>query len=208
VRKPDGTTWRSLARAVRGSEIAEFAMILPMLFLLLIGVFWFGQAFRIYGTITNAARDGARAAVAPGCATCAGVDPSASAWTVIQNDLQAAHINPSVLRQPTSPPPVCACLAGASATSCTTATVPCDSEETNICVQGVTHTGSNNTLNEGLVQLSSTVQATGSTLSGGAGECGISVSFQYPYTFWLPFTSLDKQTINLRAQAQMRAESQ
>ena len=44
--------------------------------------------------------------------------------------------------------------------------------------------------------------------NGGAGECGVSVSFQYPYKFWLPFTSLNNQTINLRAQAQMRAETQ
>jgi len=33
--------------AARGLEIAEFAMILPMLFLLLIGIFWFGQAFEL-----------------------------------------------------------------------------------------------------------------------------------------------------------------
>jgi Flp pilus assembly protein TadG len=183
-------------------------MILPMLFLLLIGVFWFGQAFRVYGTITNAARDGARAAVAAACATCAGVDPTANAWTVIQNDLQAAHINPNVLQPPTTIPTLCACGPGASATSCITPTVLCDSNQTNICVQGVTHTGVNNVVTETLVQLSSTAQATGSSLPGGAGECGISVSFQYPYTFWLPFTSLDKQTINLRAQSQMRAENQ
>ena len=28
----------------------------------------------------------------------------------------------------------------------------------------------------------------------GNGVCGISVSFQYPFQFWLPFTSLNKQT--------------
>jgi hypothetical protein len=44
--------------------------------------------------------------------------------------------------------------------------------------------------------------------AGGAGECGISVSFQYPYAFWLPGTPLNNQTVNLRAQAQMRAETQ
>jgi hypothetical protein len=53
------------------------------------------------------------------------------------------------------------------------------------------------------VQLSSTAGA-----SGGAGECGVSVSFQYPYKFWLPFSSLNNQTVNIRAQAQMRAETQ
>lgn len=180
-------------------------MILPMLFLLLIGIFWFGQAFRIYGTITNAARDGARAAVAPACATCAGVDPSIDAWNVIKTDLQAAHLDPAHLQQPTTPPTLCACSSGGSATSCTTATVPCDGNESNICVQGISRTGGGAPV-DSYVQLSSTLAS--NNLPGGAGECGISVSLQYPYSFWLPFTSLSNQTINLRAQAQMRAESQ
>ncbi len=195
---------RNLARNARGSEIAEFAMILPLLFLFLIGIFWFGQAFLIYGTITNAARDGARAAVNPSCATCTGVDPSANAWNIIQSDLQAAHVNPILLQQPTTPPSLCACVLNGSASGCTSATVSCDSEENNICVQGVTHSGSS--ITEGLVQLSSS--AAGGSLPAGAGECGVSISFQYPYTFWLPFTTLDKRTVNLRAQAQMRAERQ
>jgi Flp pilus assembly protein TadG len=206
MKKRLGRMWRALARHGGGSEVVEFAMILPLLFLFLIGIFWFGQAFRIYGTITNAARDGVRAAVNPSCATCTGVDPSANAWNTIQSDLQAAHINPSLLQQPTTPPALCACIANGSAVGCTSSTVSCDSEENNICVQGVSHTGANNSLSETLVQLSSTVA--GSNLPAGAGECGVSVSFQYPYTFWLPFTTLDNRTVNLRAQAQMRAERQ
>jgi hypothetical protein len=202
VQRSKGTTWRSLACAARGSEIAEFAMILPMLFLLLIGIFWFGQAFRIYGTITNAARDGALAAVNPACATCASVDPTINAWTVIQNDLTVAHIDPTQLRQPTDTPSVCACISGGQTTGCTPTTVPCDQNQTNICVQGVSRNGQGN-LTEGYVQLSSTAAT-----PGGAGTCGISVSFEYPFTFWLPFTSLNNQTIHVRAQAQARAETQ
>jgi Flp pilus assembly protein TadG len=196
------------AQNTLGSEIAEFAMILPILFLLLIGIFWFGQAFRIYGTISNAARDGARAAVAPNCSSCGGAnDPTQNAWTAIQNDLQAAHINPNLLQQPANPPALCACSSTGNITGCTSTTVPCDTGQTNICVQGVTRSGGTPPkINEGNVQLSSTVSS--STLAAGAGECGISVSFQYPYSFWLPFTSLDKQQVLLRAQAQMRAESQ
>jgi len=197
------TIGRCLAGCTRGSEIAELAMILPLLFLLLIGIFWFGQAFRIYGAITNAAQDGARAAVAPSCTTCGGVDPSLNAWSTIQNDLLAAHINPSLLQQPANPPALCACTANGSATGCGSTTVPCDSKVGNICIQGVTHSTSG--VAEGNVQLSSTSSP---NLSGGAGECGVSVSFQYPYTFWLPFTSLDKQQVLLRAQAQVRAETQ
>jgi Flp pilus assembly protein TadG len=198
---------RDLARPAQGSEIAEFAMVLPILFLLLIGIYWVGQAFRIYGAMTNAARDGARAAVNPGCTTCGGIDPTQNAWTVIQNDLQAAHINPNTLQQPTNPPAVCACSAGGPTTGCTSTTVPCDRSVANICVQGVRHRR-RGTLVEDYVQLSTSASLVGNGQAGGAGECGISVSFQYPYKFWLPGTSLNNQTVNLQAQAQMRAESQ
>jgi hypothetical protein len=206
MKKPRTIRWQGLARNTRGSEIAEAAMILPLFFLIFLAVFWFGQAFRIYGTITRAAREGARAAVAPACTTCGGTnDPSANAWSAVQNAMLAAHLDPTQLQQPTILPPVCSC-SPASGSNCSGGANPppvaCDGGQTKICVQGVTHPSSPPPLMvEGNVQLSSTA-------SGGAGVCGISVSFQYPYKFWLPFTSLDNQTVNLRAQAQMRAETQ
>lgn len=199
-----GGAWYDAARDSRGSEIAETAMILPLFFMIFLGIFWFGQGFRIYGTMTRAAREGARAAVAPACTTCAGSnDPSANAWTAVQSAMQAAHVDPTLLQQPTTLPGLCTCSSAASATSCSGgAVVSCDSSQTNICVQGVTHpNGNSKPAVEDNVELS----APG---LGGAGECGVSVSFQYPYKFWLPFSSLNNQTVNLRAQAQMRAETQ
>jgi Flp pilus assembly protein TadG len=198
-----GGAWCGAARDARGSEIAETAMILPLFFMIFLGIFWFGQGFRIYGTMTRAAREGARAAVAPACTTCAGSnDPSANAWTAVQSAMQAAHVDPTLLQQPTTPPGLCGCSTSASTTSCSATTVACDSSQTNICVQGVTHpNGNSKPAVEDNVELS----APG---LGGAGECGVSVSFQYPYKFWLPFSSLNNQTVNLRAQAQMRAETQ
>jgi Flp pilus assembly protein TadG len=188
--------------------VAEFAMILPMLFLALIGIFWFGQAFHLYVAMTNAARDGVRAAVAPGCTTCTGVDPSQNAWNAIKTDLSAAHINPNLLQKPAAPPALCACSPTGVITGCSSTTVACDGLVGNICVQGVSHpNGNTNPALDGGVQLSSTV-AGSPTVPGGAGECGVSVSFQYPYKFWLPFTTLNNQTVNLRAQAQMRVETQ
>jgi len=199
-----GGAWYGAARDARGSEIAETAMILPLFFMIFLGIFWFGQGFRIYGTMTRAAREGARAAVAPACTTCAGSnDPSANAWAAVQSAMQAAHVDPTLLQQPTTLPGLCTCSSAASATSCSGgAVVSCDSSQTNICVQGVTHpNGNSKPAVEDNVELS----APG---LGGAGECGVSVSFQYPYKFWLPFSSLNNQTVNLRAQAQMRAETQ
>lgn len=190
-------TTSSLARNTHASEIAEFAMILPLFFMILIGIFWFGQAFRIYGTLTQAARLGARAAVAPQCAICiVPNNPSTNAWNAVQSAMLAADLNPNQLQLPTVLPPVCPCVTGSSSTNCSGGSNPppvsCDNGQANICVQGDTGPA---------VVLSSPG-------TGGAGECGISVSFQYPYSFWLPFSSLNKQTINLRAQAQMRLETQ
>ena len=42
-----------------GAEIAEAAAVLPLMFLILLGIFWFGQAFSIYGAINRAAHEGA-----------------------------------------------------------------------------------------------------------------------------------------------------
>lgn len=188
---------RALARQTDASEIAEFAAVLPVLFMVLIGIFWFGQAFRIYGTITHAAREGARAAVAPLCATCSGTNnPTQNAWAAVQAAMNAANLNPAQLQQPANLPSLCPCVEG-SPTSCTGigASPPplnCDNSQNNICVQGTI----------GPAALLST------PATGGAGTCGISVSFQYPYSFWLPFASISNRTVYLQAQAEMRTESQ
>ncbi len=52
-----------------GAEIAEAALVLPLVFMLLMGIIWFGRAFNIYSTIQQAAQQGAikaaREATAP-----------------------------------------------------------------------------------------------------------------------------------------------
>jgi Flp pilus assembly protein TadG len=47
-------------RNERGAELIEFALILPLILILLMGIFDFGLAFQRYEVITNAAREGAR----------------------------------------------------------------------------------------------------------------------------------------------------
>jgi Flp pilus assembly protein TadG len=44
----------------RGAELIEFALILPLILVVLMGIFDFGFAFQRYEVITNAAREGAR----------------------------------------------------------------------------------------------------------------------------------------------------
>ncbi|MBF7082487.1 pilus assembly protein [Desulfallas sp. Bu1-1] len=49
-----------LSRDTRGQALVEFALILPLVILLLMAIFEFGSIFHSYLVITNASRDGAR----------------------------------------------------------------------------------------------------------------------------------------------------
>jgi Flp pilus assembly protein TadG len=60
---------RRLLRRFCGEEAAqlvEFALVLPMLLLVVLGIAEFGFIFQRYEVVTNAAREGARMAVLPG----------------------------------------------------------------------------------------------------------------------------------------------
>jgi Flp pilus assembly protein TadG len=176
---------KSLAIDTVAAEVAEAAVVLPLLFTVLLGIYWFGQAFRTYGTIARAAQEGARAAAAPACSTCTTLTvgtSSTNAYTAISNVLNAASLSPSNLQMPSTIPSAKSCLDG------TTVINSCDGTEANICVQYN-------------VELSDTTK-------GGNLVCGVAVSFQYPYQFWLPFTSLNLQSIKLPAAAHVRQESQ
>jgi len=174
---------QALVRDTRAAEIAEAAAVLPLMFMILLGIFWFGQAFSIYGVITRAAQEGARAAALPYCATCTpGTTAVANAITTVQNTLSTANLNPNLARYPTTPPSFNACTIGGGGNT------SCNSSSSNVCVQMP-------------VQLSNTT-------SGATGVCGVSVSFQYPFQFWLPFTRLNKQQVWMTASARVRLENQ
>jgi Flp pilus assembly protein TadG len=49
-----------------GAELIEFALVLPMMLLVMFGIIDFGLLFQRYLVVTNAAREGARVAVLPG----------------------------------------------------------------------------------------------------------------------------------------------
>jgi Flp pilus assembly protein TadG len=172
---------RNLARDTRGAEIAEAAAVLPLMFTMLLGIFWFGQAFSIYGAITRAAQDGARAGAIPYCATCTPSSTlAANAVSAVQNDLLGSKLDPTRAQYPSPPPSVFSCTDGSAVVCNGTAS-------SNFCVQAP-------------IQLRTTVQ-------GGSGLCGVSVSLRYPYRFWLPFTSINKQTIWITASSRMRMEN-
>jgi len=83
-----------------GQEIAEAAFVLPLFFLFLGGILWFGRAFNIYATVNRAAREAAQAAAAPTCGSCGNAFSNA---TNIQNNvvnpiLRAAHLDPTLVK--------------------------------------------------------------------------------------------------------------
>ena len=54
------------SRGERGSQLIEFALVLPLLLLVVLGIMDFGLLFQKYEAVTNAAREGARIAVLQG----------------------------------------------------------------------------------------------------------------------------------------------
>jgi Flp pilus assembly protein TadG len=62
-------TGRRFLRNEKGAQLVEFALVLPLLLLVILGIAEFGFMFQRYEVLTNAAREGARIAVLPGYAT-------------------------------------------------------------------------------------------------------------------------------------------
>jgi len=54
---------RRVRSDVSGQAMVEFAIVLPLLLILMIAVFEFGRAWSVYHAVTDAARSGARSAV-------------------------------------------------------------------------------------------------------------------------------------------------
>jgi len=163
VRKRAGAPKSRNCGGERGSEILEFAFVITTLMTLLLGIVTFARGYNIYQSITRAAREGARLAVLPNCATCGNSyldgstavsqDGSAVFADAIAPALRAANLDPSA-------------------------------------VQNYSET-------VGWLDAGDTEQ-----------QCGVKISFQYPYQLNLPFLSMNLATIDLSAHVQMRRENQ
>ncbi len=80
--------------------MVEFVVILPVLLLVLMAIYQFGQVFVNYMDVTSAAREGARkAAVSRSAGTCASVDALAvSSAQGAASDLKLANLGVTVTR--------------------------------------------------------------------------------------------------------------
>ena len=86
------TKIESALRNEKGAELVETSFVILLFILLMVGVFEFGRAYNIYQTITNAAREGARFAVAPQRGGSLSYPTTDEVRTVIVNFLQSANI--------------------------------------------------------------------------------------------------------------------
>jgi len=171
--------------SAEAAEIAEAALVLPVVFLFLIGIIWFGRAFNIYSTIQQAAQQGAITAARPTCATCGNTFPTSPYPTVenaIFHVLQANNLDTSTSYiKPNSLGGACPAPTG---------------DNIEICPQVLLNPDPTNPHPQ-----------TCSTLPTPSQICGVIVTFRYKFAFSFPFTSLDWSTILLTAQAQSRMEN-
>src|SRR5215510_4366829 len=165
-----------------GQEIAEAAIVLPILFLILLAIFWFGRAFNVGSTIDRAAREGVKAAGRPTCATCGNTFQSSSqVVTQVSSVLTADNLYISRV-QPYSPSFACT---PSPAPTCSTL------QNVEIC-RGVPLTCGN-------VACSSPPTACGTNV-----ELGVRVSFAYRTP--LPLTIANISAVTMHASAQSEPE--
>jgi Flp pilus assembly protein TadG len=165
-----------------GAEILEAALVLPLVFMLLLGIVWFGRAFNIYSTITQAAQQGAITAARASCATCPSGNTfpiDATVTGVVEAVMKSSSLDTSQIL--VNPNPAAPVFCANPPNTCTTA-----GDNIKVCRN---------------VLLNPPASATELP------QCGSIVSFQYPFQFYLPFTSLNMQKIILSAQAQSRMEN-
>lgn len=177
---------------IDAQEVAELAIVLPILFGLIIGIYSFGRAYNIYSTITRAAQAGARLAIASTptiCTTCT----SSCYWStttfpcdrnitgVVKDVVAASHLDVNKIAQPSSKPDPPACPDPNLTKACAPAS---DGSNIYICRNVVLNTNTSNTA----------IQA-----------CGTIVNFQYPYEF-IPVPFLRSISVNIPAIAQTRLE--
>jgi len=172
---------RKIVTGTVGSEIAEAALVIPIFFMILLGIYWFGRAFNSYATINHAAREGALAASMSTCASCGNTQTTQSVVAgVVTAALKASGLDPGQIL-PYAPSTTASC--GGIATSCSST---------------VNHVG-----------LCTNAQLTAATAPG-LPVCGVIVSFQYPYSFSLPFGlppyGANGFNLQLKADVQMKGE--
>ena len=175
------TTGCHSARFVRkwkdesGAEIVEAAFVLPLLLMLLLGIFWLGRAYNVYETITRAAREGTRYAVLPSCVSCSPSNSMPETYTAA-----GTSTSPACLGNPTD-------------------------EFTNYVTPALLASNLDPNVVKNFCQQAVVINP---DTDSSAWQCGVQISFQYPFQLAIPFTSLYATTIDIPTSVTMRMENQ
>lgn len=186
---------RRLLISTEAAEVAELAVVLPLLFTVVFAIFSFARAYEIYSTVTRAAQEAARVAVTPlslsgssasippSCATPTSpgqFPPDTCVAQAASDVLTTAHLDPLRASQLNFNANSASCSAPAGPQSCRQAT-SANGASIYICSNVVLNPNTN------------------------PQTCGTVVSLQYSYEF-LPIPFIPASTIEIPAQAQMRTE--
>ena len=170
----------SVLRDEQGSALVEFAITLPLLVVFVVGIYDFSGAFNQKQKIAQAAQQGAITAARASCVTCGNASPSDGTVTgVVEAVMKASSIDTSQIL--VNPNPAAPVFCANPPNTCTTA-----GDNVKVCRNVLLNPPAGGTQTP---------------------QCGVIVSFQYPFQFYLPFTSLNNQKIILSAQAQSRMEN-
>jgi hypothetical protein len=175
------------------AEVAELAVVLPILFTMIFAIFSFGRAYNIYSTITRAAQAGARVATAPLCASC-----GLNSCTFNGNSVSTAFPCDSTITQTVNDALTASRLDTTRVSQVTpSSTTGCPSGTPSQCTQPSLPSG-------GTISVCRNV-AVNTNANSGLQACGTIVSFQYSYQF-LPVPFVKLNTIDIPASAQVRME--
>ncbi len=89
----------------KGQDLVEYALLLPFMLMLIMGIFDLGRVTFLYSTITNISREGARYGVVHQCETAEviaaakdksiGIDPGDLIFNVIWNPADCSYPDPT-----------------------------------------------------------------------------------------------------------------
>jgi Flp pilus assembly protein TadG len=170
--------WIRQFASTEAAEIAEAALVLPLLFTFILGIIWFGRAFNIYSTIAHAAQEGAITAARPTCATCGnGFPANGTVETAVLDVLAASSLDRTQILAPSPALAPTACPAPYPTTpQCNTT-----SNNITICRAALLNPQANS----------------------GPAQCGTIVSFRYPFQLPIPLTSTNSVVMTAEAQSRM-----